>query len=212
MFPATGYAVFDDAPPPAAIPPPIAVVEPGNPVHVAGVAGRLLEDTTTVYTSGTLTFAAHALVFTPQSTNHPGNTGSCRAYVTRVPPFHPYFDLDVTVLRTAGAATSLNVQLDVLVSPEGGGSAALQSFHGTLELPAGAPVATSQTVLWDDGDPIHSYAGEVHNMPCFNVPTNSSGVADTQPIQLTLTSSDAALNLAILSLRFSFYAADGGAP
>ena len=128
-----------------------------------------------------------------------------KLFVHVVPSDHPYFDLEMTFVRTAGAATTMNVSLSVIRNNNGTGTR--QTFGGTVAVPAAGPVPVSRLVTWTDGDSIDSAYGGKHRMPRFYAPpSGSNGVADVQPLQIQLSTATAIDEpVSILSLRFSFY-------
>lgn len=189
MFVATAYGVPNapsghDAP---GVPPPSSILSTAT--AFGSVSGRLVQGTSeavaTLYNASGVSITAPSLLFSkPASVADVTKDGSCTFVLNAVPPSRPYFDLELTVLRTVGVAKTVNVQLSIVTPNDTGNSAVLGVFNGKVTVPAACPVATTQMVEWDDGDPVESFHGDVHNMPYFGQADASHSLPSTQAMKL----------------------------
>ena len=148
--------------------PPTATVLVGP--NVTGVSGRLEQRTdVSLYVDATrgLNFDVPNLTFSkPTGTTDTNRTGSCQFFVYNVPPFHPFFDLELSVLRGAGVEQTVSVKLEVMqLNTDGVG--ALKVFNGILTVPSKSPMVVSRRIVWLDGEPVTAFDGEERRMPSF---------------------------------------------
>ena len=189
MFAATAYGVQNSPPGPDAmgVPPPSSILS--TTTVFGSVSGRLVQGTAealaTLYNASGVSITAPSLAFSkPASGADVTKDGSCTFVLNAVPPGRPYFDLELTVLRTAGIQKTVNVHLSIVNPDETGNSAVLGVFLGKVTVPAACPVVTTQLVEWDSGDPVECFNGDVHNMPSFSQAQASQSLPSTQAMKL----------------------------
>ena len=198
---------------PGAHPPPSTTFFTAS--NVNNTTGRLIpggsgaDAVATMYnvtTAGvTVTVSTPSLTFTkPASGADTQKEGTCSFLVHNIPTERPYFDLEMSFLRTAGVAKTVHVRLGVLKLESG--TPTMHYFIGTVDVPAACPVVTTQLVTWDAGEPIQT-SSDIRLLPnFFDVETSYATPPSTQPVFLALTTDDAMdEKVHILSFRFTFY-------
>ena len=142
--------------------------------NITAVSGRFVQGSgsealATLYNAGGVLLTTPSPAFTkPPTITDTVKNGTCAFMVHNVPPNSPYFDLELTLLRTAGVQRTANITLNVL-NGFANGAPVLASFTGYVTIPAASPVPTVQLVQWTDGDPIVVQTGTEHLVPSFSI-------------------------------------------
>ena len=148
------------------------------------VSGRLEQkNDVSVYTDGvrSLNFDVPTLTFTkPAGPSDTNRTGTCQFFVYNVPPYHPYFDLELSVFRGAGQAQTVSVKLEVMHTASDG-TGVLKTFNGSVAVPARSPVILSRRVDWHDGEYVTAFDGEERRMPWFLALPDDRNLGPTKP-------------------------------
>ena len=178
--------------------------------NITAVSGRFVQGSgsealATLYNAGGVLLTTPSLAFTkPPTITDTVKNGTCAFMVHNVPPNSPYFDLELTLLRTAGVQRTANITLNVL-NGFANGAPVLASFTGHVTIPAASPVPTVQLVQWTDGDPIVDQTGTEHLVPSFSI--DALGVLPAaQPVYLDVSTTDTLdEKFQIRSFRLTFY-------
>ena len=129
-----------------------------------------------------------------------GDLGSVSFYVHGVPRWRNAFDIDVTILRRSGTAVTLTVKAEVLQAPSSGTTPTVQSFTGTLAVPAAQALICTRQCTFTTGD----LGSDGRRRPIFHA-ADDGGVGDVQWLRLTFsTTGTLDTTLHILSIRLSF--------
>ena len=177
--------------------------------NITAVSGRFIQGSgsealATLYNAGGVVLTTPSLAFTKPTITDTVKNGTCAFMVHNVPPNRPFFDLELTFLRTAGVQRNANVTLNVL-NGFANGAPVLASFTGSVTIPAASPAPTVQLVEWTDGDHIVDRTGTQRLVPSFS--SDASGVLPAaQPVYLDISTTDPVdEKFQILSWRLTFY-------
>ena len=131
-----------------------------------------------------------------------GDLGSVSFYVHGVPRWRHAFDIDVTMLRRSGTAVTLTVKAEVLQAPSSWTTPTVQSFSGTLAVPAAQALICMRQCTFTSGD--LDLGSDGRRRPFFHAGDNN-GIGDVQWLRLTFSTTgtlDATLYILSIRLRF----------